>query len=220
MNFDSRTPVRVLLIDDSPIIRLGLKSALEDYADIQIVGEAGTANAGLKAASELQPDVVLLDVHLPDGTGVDTCRKLRLQNKSVRVLMLTSDGSDRSVNEALQAGATGYLLKENDGGTLSEALRRTAAGISVMDAALSRREDRATPSAASERLKLLSQQERRVVALLADGLTNKEIGAQLGLTEKTVKNYLAAIFTKLDIERRTQAAALHVEAMRDTRVTR
>ena len=208
--------IRVLLVDDSPIIRLGLRSALEDYPDIAIVGEAGTATEGVTAVGKLKPDVVLLDVHLPDKSGLQACRELLKVRPQTQVLILSSSESERHVQEALTAGARGYLLKDNDGATLAGALRTVAAGQSVLDPSLAGQvmnlvKNRGTPSAA-EKLSQLSPQERRVVALLAAGMTNKEIGDQLGLTEKTVKNYLATIFSKLNIARRTQAAALYTEA--------
>lgn len=219
MNAAILTRVRVVLIDDSPIIRLGLKSALEDYPAIVIVGEAGNATEGLKVVTAQRPDVVLLDLHLPDKSGLEVCRAIREHRNRVRVLILTSDGNPRHVQSALEAGASGYLLKENDGATLAAGLRQAAEGGMVMDASFAanlgnggRPAIPPVQNAAAARLALLSHQEGRVVALLAEGLTNKEIGHQLGLTEKTVKNYLAAIFTKLDIERRTQAAALYVAA--------
>ncbi len=208
--------IRVLLIDDSPIIRLGLRSALEDYADIAIVAEAGTAAAGLAAAAQHKPDVVLLDLHLPDKSGLQVCRELLKLRPQTPVLILTSSSNERNVQEAMTAGAQGYLLKDNDGASLAAGLRSVAAGKSVLDPAMAGQLlnlfKRRPGLSAAERLSQLSHQERRVVALLAEGLTNKQIGDQLGLTEKTVKNYLATIFTKLNIERRTQAAALYVEA--------
>lgn len=211
-------PIRVLLIDDSPIIRLGLRSALEDYPDLAIIGEAGTAAAGVEAAARLKPDVVMLDLHLPDKSGLLACRDLLRVRPDVSVLILTSSSSERHMHDAIAAGAKGYLLKENDGAALAAALRAVARGDSVFDPSMAGQvlnlvKNRGLPSPA-EKLGLLSPQERRVVARLAGGLTNKEIGDQLGLTEKTVKNYLATIFSKLNITRRTQAAALHVEAGR------
>jgi two-component system, NarL family, response regulator DevR len=209
-------PIRVLLIDDSPIIRLGLRSALEDHADIAIVAEAGTATEGVAAVARHKPDVVLLDLHLPDKSGLQACRDLLRVRPQTRVLILTSSGNERHVQEAMGAGAQGYLLKENDGAALALGLRTVAAGQPVLDASLAARvlnlvKQRGNLTAA-EKLAQLSPQERRVVAYLAEGLTNKEVGDRLDLTEKTVKNYLATIFTKLNIARRAQAAALHVEA--------
>ena len=208
--------IRVLLIDDSPIIRLGLRSALEDCADIVIIGEAGTAAAGLEAVVRLKPDVVMLDLHLPDKSGLLACRDVLKVRPGTPVLILTSSSSERHMHDAIAAGAKGYLLKENDGSSLAAALRAVARGDSVLDPSMAaqvlnlvKNRGLTTPT---EKLGLLSPQERRVVALLAGGLTNKEIGDQLGLTEKTVKNYLATIFSKLNITRRTQAAALYVEA--------
>jgi len=208
--------IRIILVDDSPIVRLGLRSALDDCTDIQIVGEAGTASAGLDLLNRQKPDVVLLDVHLPDKSGLHACREYLRSRPGTAVLILTSSSNERNMHEAISAGAKGYLLKENDGSTLAAALRTVARGDSVLDPSMAGQvlnlvRNGGTQSA-MERLNGLSPQERRVVALLAGGMTNKEIGEQLGLTEKTVKNYLATIFTKLNITRRTQAAALYVAA--------
>lgn len=208
--------IRVLLVDDSPILRLGLRSALEDCTDIEIVAEAGTAAAGLEQLNRLKPDVVLLDLNLPDKSGLLACRDYLRSRPGTAVLILTSSNSERHMHDAIEAGARGYLLKENEGTALATALRTVAAGHSVVDPSMAGQilnllRHKGTQSPA-DRLAALSAQERRVVALLASGLTNKEIGDQLGLTEKTVKNYLATIFSKLNITRRTQAAALYAEA--------
>lgn len=213
-------PIRVLLIDDSPIIRLGLRSALEDYADIAIIGEAGTATEGIAAVAALKPDVVLLDLHLPDKSGFHACRELLKLRPQTRVLILTSNSNERNVQEAMTSGAQGYLLKDNDGASLAEGLRKVAAGEAVLDPSMAGQVlnlvKRRPGLSAAEKLNQLSFQEKRVVALLAEGKTNKQIGEQLNLTEKTVKNYLATVFTKLNIERRSQAAALFVEAGQST----
>lgn len=213
-------PIRVLLIDDSPIIRLGLRSALEDYPDIEIVGEAGTAAAGVAAVAAGKPDIVLLDLHLPDKSGLHACREFLKIRPQTRVLILTSDNNERHVQEAMTSGAQGYLLKDNDGAALAGALRKIAAGDAVLDPSMAGQVlnlvKRRSGLSAIEKLNQLSFQEKRVVALLAEGKTNKQIGEQLDLTEKTVKNYLATVFTKLNIERRSQAAALFVESGRPT----
>jgi len=216
MSINDSKSIRVLLIDDSAIVRLGLRSALEDYSDISIVGEAGNSADGLAAAARHKPDVVLLDLHLPDKSGFQTCRDLIRARPETRVLILTSSNFGKNVQEAMAAGAQGYLLKDNDGAALAAGLRNVAAGQAVLDPAMAGQVlnlvKRNQGQSASEKISQLSFQERRVVALLSDGKTNKQIGDALNLTEKTVKNYLATIFTKLNIERRSQAAALFVES--------
>jgi DNA-binding NarL/FixJ family response regulator len=209
-------PISVVIIDDSPIIRLGLRSALEDYPDITIIAEAGTAGDGVAAVGKHKPDVVLLDLSLPDRPGIQACREIVRTRPQAKVLILTSNSNERNVQEAMLAGAKGYLLKDNDGATLAAALRTVAEGNPVLDPTMAGQvlnlvKQRGSLTAA-EKFNQLSHQERRVVAFLSQGMTNKEIGDQLGLTEKTVKNYLATIFTKLNIARRAQAAALYVEA--------
>ena len=215
---DSAKSIRVLLIDDSPIIRLGLRSALEDCPDIQIIGEAGTAAEGVAAAARHKPDVVLLDLHLPGKSGLHACRELKQARPQTQVLILTSSNNERNLQDAMSAGAQGYLLKDVDGTALAEALRTVAGGKSVLDPsmadqALNLVKHRHEPNAA-DKLGLLSPQERKVVAYLAEGLTNKEIGDRLDLTEKTIKNYLATVFSKLNISRRAQAATLFAKAGR------
>lgn len=220
MNAAPTRRVRVLLVDDSPLIRLGLRAALEDRADIEIVGEEGTATAGVAAAERLKPDLVLLDLRLPDKPGFAACREISDRLPTVRVLILTSATDERNVQQAIAAGAFGYLLKDNDSATLAAAILQVASGRSVLDPTLAGQVvslvRRGPELSAADKIRSLSFQEQRVVALLTEGLTNKEIGEQLNLTEKTVKNYLATIFDKLGIQRRAQAAALHTEAQRES----
>jgi DNA-binding NarL/FixJ family response regulator len=218
---DTGRTIRVLLVDDSPLIRLGLKAALEDRTDISIVGEAGTAADGVALAQKLRPDVVLLDLRLPDKPGFTACREITKLLPAARVLILTSATDERNVQQAITAGAFGYLLKDNDSATLAGAILQVASGRSVLDPTLAdqvvRMVKRGPELSAVDKIKTLSLQEQRVVALLTEGRTNKEIGDELGLTEKTVKNYLATIFDKLAISRRAQAAALFTEAQREVR---
>jgi two-component system, NarL family, response regulator DevR len=216
MNRSQPAPVPVLIVDDSPLVRAGLRSVLGDEPAVRIVGEAGTVAEALAAVERLAPAVVLLDVRLPDGTGIVACREILRRQPGTQVLMLSSLADDRVVREAIAAGARGYLLKENDGPALLSAITRAAAGQSVIDPALAgnlmRIVRQGTEPSPSDLVNALSLQEQRVLALLAQGLTNKEIGDRLGLTEKTVKNYLATVFMKLRVTRRAQAAALFVQA--------
>ena len=206
-------PIRLVIVDDSPLIRAGLRAVLEGYAGVLIVGEAGTAAEGLAAVLQHKPDVVLLDLRLPDRSGLTVCSDILKRRPDTRVLILTSATDERSVHEAIALGAHGYLLKENDGASLVADITRVAAGHSVVDPSITdqmvKLMKRGNEPTAVERLSALSPQERRVLALLAEGLTNKGIGEKLELTEKTVKNYLSNIFDKLHLTNRAQAAALY-----------
>jgi two-component system, NarL family, response regulator DevR len=208
-------PVRLLIIDDSPLIRAGLRAVLEDQAAVTIVGEAGTAAEGLAAVMQHKPEVVLLDLRLPDRPGFAVCREILERRPGTRVLILTSSADERNVHAAVAVGAHGYLLKENDGASLVAAIARVASGHSVLDPSLADQVlslmKRGPEPAPADRLAILSPQERRVLALLGEGCTNKEIGERLGLTEKTVKNYLSNIFEKLHLTNRAQAAALYAQ---------
>jgi two-component system response regulator DevR len=210
------SPVRILIVDDSPIVRLGLRSALEDHPEITIVAETGTAADAINAIRAHKPALVLLDLHLPDQSGLQACAEIMKIAPHTKVLILTSSADERNVQRAIAAGAQGYLLKENEASALAAAILHVAAGRSVLDPSLTDQVVKLVKNrpgmSGVERMKTLSYQEERVVALLAQGLTNKEIGDRLNLTEKTVKNYLATIFDKLGISRRSQAAALYVEA--------
>lgn len=205
-------PIRVLLVDDHAVVREGLKMVLERDPRIRIEGEAGTAQTALDEARRLKPDVVLLDIRLPDGDGVQVCGDILEQSPQTRVLFLTSYADDDTVLGAVLAGAQGYLIKEIGAEPLIESIKRVADGESILDPAATQRvltwvktHGGAPSDAAPE---ALSVQEHRVLALVAEGKTNKEIAADLGLSPKTVKNYLSTIFQKLQVTRRSQAAAL------------
>ncbi|MEY4939427.1 MAG: hypothetical protein RIQ93_1162 [Verrucomicrobiota bacterium] len=208
-----KPPVTLLLVDDSEVVRAGLRTLLGANPAIRIVGEAGTAAAGIAEAARLNPDVVLLDIRLPDGTGIGVCRQILKRSPQCRILILTSAVDDSSVDEAIRAGANGYLLKEIDGRGLVNAICDVAAGKSVLDPAITGRVMQLVKSSGPGRdgRSALSPQETRVLALIAAGCTNKEIGVKLGLSEKTVKNYLSTVFDKLHVSRRAEAAAIYAQ---------
>ena len=219
MSLSPAHPIRLVMIDDSPLIRAGLRAVLEGYPGVAIVGEAGTAGEGLATVLQQKPDVVLLDLRLPDRPGLAVCSDILRRRPQTRILILTSSTDERRVHEAIALGANGYLLKENDGASLVAAITKVAAGHSVLDPSIADQMvnlmKRGNEPTIAERLSVLSPQERRVLALLAEGLTNKGIGERLGLTEKTVKNYLSNIFDKLHLSNRAQAAALHAQLPAD-----
>jgi DNA-binding NarL/FixJ family response regulator len=207
-------PIRVLLVDDHEIVRLGLRSVLAQNPGIVVVGEATSVADAVGQAGKLKPDVILMDVRLPDGSGVDACREILADQPNTRVLFLTSYADDDSVLAAVLAGARGYVLKELDSASLMHAIRAVTEGRSILDPAVTDRALRwlrgfATGQDLSS--EKLSAQEERVLALVAEGKTNKEIASELGLSDKTVKNYLASVFQKLRITRRAQAAAFFVK---------
>ena len=207
-------PIRLLIVDDHNVVRLGLRTLLSRHAGVEVVGEAGTVAAAVSEAARLQPDVVLMDVRLPDGNGFEACRQIRRSQLETRVLFLTSFADEEIVLESIDAGGDGYLLKEIDEENLVGAIRNVAAGQSILDPAVTRRvlervKNPETPS--TKKLESLSPQERRVLALVAEGKTNKEIGVALGLSDKTVKNYFSNILDKLQLARRSQAAAFFVQ---------
>lgn len=209
-------PLRVLIVDDSTLVREGLRAVLGTHAGdrkIDIVGEAGTVAAAVEAARTLKPDVVLLDVRLPDGSGIDACRQILTRSPDSRILILTSFSDDTMVLEAIRAGAHGYVLKEIDCQRLINALYDVSVGKSILDPAVTARVMQLAKSSdrASDALASLSPQEHRLVALLAEGCTNKEAAQKLGLSEKTVKNYLSSAFDKLGVTSRAQAAVLYTQ---------
>jgi len=201
--------IKVFLLDDHEVVRRGVKDLLEAEPDIVVVGEAGTASSALARIPALRPDVAVLDVRLPDGDGVSVCREIRSKMPTVACLMLTSFGDDEALFDAIMAGAAGYVLKQIRGTDLVGAVRTVASGRSLLDPeAASRVMARMREEASrSDPLAGLTGQERKILELIGEGLTNRQIGERLFLAEKTVKNYVSALFAKLGMERRTQAAA-------------
>ena len=213
MSSEMPNPIRIVLVDDHQIVRVGLKTLLENFPKLVVVGEAATASEALEIVPKLVPNVVLLDIRLPDGSGLDVCRKLHQTLPSIRVLMLTSYYTDDMVMDAIEAGAEGYLLKELNADFLVRSIFEVMEGKSILDPAVTRKViDRARTGKTDENkvtLGLLSPQERRVIALVAEGKTNKEIGIELALSDKTVKNYLSNLMEKLNFSRRSQAAVFY-----------
>jgi DNA-binding NarL/FixJ family response regulator len=199
--------VRVFLLDDHEIVRRGLRDLLED-AGLEVVGEAGTAEEALRRVPALSPDVAVLDVRLPDGDGVEVCRELRNRNPDLPCLMLTSFSDDEALFDAIMAGASGYVLKQIRGDDLVDAIGRVAAGESLLDPTattrLLERLRRGGPQ--DDKIAQLTDQERRILELLAEGLTNRQIAEQMYLAEKTVKNYVSNLLAKMGMQRRTEAA--------------
>lgn len=202
--------IKVFLLDDHEVVREGIRALLQDQPDIDVIGEGATATQALARVPALRPDVAILDVRLPDGNGVEVCRELRARMPGLACIMLTSFADDEALLQAVMAGAAGYLLKDVRGSGIIEAVRTVASGKSLLDpTATARLLDRLREDAArKDPLAALTAQERQVLDLIGDGLTNRQIGQRLFLAEKTVKNYISSIFTKLGLQRRTQAAIL------------
>jgi two-component system response regulator DevR len=201
--------LKVFLLDDHEVVRAGIRGLLEAEDDIEVVGEAGTAEEAINRVPALRPDVAVLDVRLPDGDGVEVCRELRSRMPELRCLMLTSFADDDALFAAIMGGASGYVLKQIRGTDLVSAITRVGKGGSLIDPTLTKRvldRLRSGPEQ-DERLARLSDQERRILDLLAEGLTNRQIAGRLFLAEKTVKNYVSNLLTKLGMSRRTEAAA-------------
>jgi DNA-binding NarL/FixJ family response regulator len=212
-------PIGVFLLDDHEIVRRGVRDLLESEPGITVVGEAGTAAAALARIPALKPDVAILDVRLPDGDGVTVCREIRSRMPQVACLMLTSFGDDEALFDAIMAGAAGYVLKQIRGTDLVGAVRTIASGQSLLDPEAASRVMRRMRDQAqrSDPLSGLTDQERRILELIGEGLTNRQIGERLFLAEKTVKNYVSSLFAKLGMERRTQAAAYAARVFDDHR---
>lgn len=213
--------ISVLIVDDSELVRTGLKTLLDLHADahtprLKVVGEAESQAAAVSEAARLKPNVVLLDIRLPDGSGLVACRSILAADAEVKILILTSVIDDNLVYDAMSSGAHGYLLKEINAQGLCQAIVDVAAGKFILDPTLTTRvlnlvRGGSTPPTEQNKLAVLSVQERRVIALVAEGKTNKEIAEQMGLSDKTVKNYLSNVFEKLKINRRSQAAVMYLE---------
>jgi two-component system response regulator DevR len=203
--------IRVFLLDDHEVVRTGLKQLLESGGEIEVVGEAGTAAVALARIPALRPDVAVLDARLPDGSGIEVCRQVRSSNPETKAIILTSYDDDEALFAAIMAGAAGYVLKQVTGQDLIAAVTHVAAGGSLLDPSVTAKVmERLRDGAPGEpdELKDLTAQERRILELVAEGLTNRQIGERLFLAEKTVKNYMSNVLSKLGLERRTQAAVL------------
>jgi two-component system response regulator DevR len=215
---EATAPIRVFLLDDHEIVRRGLIDLISATPDLTVVGEAGTAVDALHRIPAARPHVAILDARLPDGSGIDVCREIRSSHPEVNCLILTSYDDDEALFAAVMAGAAGYLLKQIGGRSLTDAIRDVAAGRSLMDPAVTGRllERLRHPPAADPRISSLTTREREILDLIADGLSNKQIGERLFLAEKTVKNYVSALLAKLNMQRRTQAAVFGAEVRKPT----
>lgn len=201
--------ITVFLVDDHEVVRRGLRDLIESEADIQVIGEAGSCAEGLQGILVKRPDVAILDVRLPDGTGIDICRDLRSMAPEIHTLMLTSYADDEALFSAVMAGAHGYLLKDIRSTDLVSSIRKVASGESLLDQAAidGVRKKLQAGSAAYAMLEDLTDQETRVLELIGEGMSNRQIAEHMHLAEKTVKNYVSSVLSKLGMERRSQAAA-------------
>jgi len=204
-------PLRLVVVDDHEVVRQGLVALLGRREAFQVVGEAGTAEEALSVVRRFRPDLVVMDVRLPDGSGIEACREIRAEMPEVRVIILTSYPDEEAVLSAIIAGASGYLLKQIRGRDLVNALEAVGRGESLLDPAVTEkvleRVRRIATGTYTDELAALTAQEQRILALVAEGKTNKEIASEVFLSDKTVKNYVSSILSKLNLERRAQAAA-------------
>lgn len=207
--------IKVLIVDDHEMVRAGLMTLLDKQRDIEVVGEAGTGDEGVRMTRKLKPDVVLMDVRLPDESGVEACRRIRDQGGHTRVVMLTSFSDEEAIFASVLAGASAYLLKRIDSDKLCEAIRAVAKGESIIDPSISNRIVARIKSigngAPSRGFDLLTDRERQIIELIADGMTNKEIAEKVNLSNKTVRNYVSSILQKLGVTSRTRAAIYYLE---------
>ena len=204
-------PLRIMLVDDHEIVRDGIRAMLQAEDDIVVTAEAGTVREAVDEADRTRPDVIVMDVRLSDGSGIEATREIRAKHPDTRVLMLTSFADDEALFASIMAGASGYVLKQVKSGDLMRAIRAVAAGDSLLDpsvtSAVLDRLRKGKHLLRDEKLARLSPQEERILTLVADGRTNREIGDELHLAEKTVKNYVSSILSKLEVARRAEAAA-------------
>ncbi|MEU8233182.1 response regulator transcription factor [Actinoplanes sp. NPDC048967] len=209
--------IRVFLLDDHEVVRRGLVDLLQATGDIEVVGESGSAQEATRRIPALRPDVAILDGRLPDGSGIDVCRDVRAVDSSIKGLILTSYEDDEALFAAIMAGAAGYVLKQIRGTDLVDGIRRVAAGQSLLDPVVTQRVlERIRHGVEQPReLAALTDQERRILEFVAEGLTNREIAGRMFLAEKTIKNYVSSLLAKLGLERRTQAAVLATKLLGD-----
>lgn len=207
---EESTPIRVYLLDDHEVVREGLRALLESNDDIEVVGDSGSAIDAAHRIPALRPDVAVLDARLPDGSGIEVCRTIRAVDPNIHGLILTSYDDDEALFAAIMAGASGYVLKQIRGADLVSAVREVAAGNSLIDPSMTAKvlERVRHPQTTAPELAELTEQELKLLGLIAEGLTNRQIGERMFLAEKTVKNYVSSILSKLGLERRTQAAVL------------
>ena len=210
-------PITVFLLDDHEVVRRGIKDLLEGEGDIVVVGESGLAQEAARRIPALRPDVAILDGRLPDGTGIDVCREIRSQDPSINALILTSYDDDDALFSAIMAGASGYVLKQIRGNDLIDTVRRVAAGQSMLDPAVTAQVlDRLRSGPKTDpALDQLTAQELKILELIAQGMTNRQIAGSLFLAEKTVKNYVSSMLAKLNLESRTQAAIFANKHIKD-----
>lgn len=206
--------IRVFLLDDHEVVRRGVANLIDAEPDLEVVGEASTTAQARGRIQATRPDVALLDVRLPDGSGIDLCRELRSRGSSSHFLMFTAYDDEEAILSAVIAGAAGYVLKDIGGSNLVDSVRKVATGRSLLDPRLTRRvaADLRGERQGNSQLDALNLRERQVLSLIADGMTNREIAGRLSLAEKTIKNYVSSLLSKLGLQRRTQAVVFHLES--------
>ena len=208
----SKDMLKILIVDDHDIVRKGLAMLVSRQEDLSVVAEAGTVAEAVANAREFAPDVVVMDIRMPDGSGIEACREIRDENSDIKVLMLTSYSDEEAVMGSIMAGASGYLLKEIRSQEIVDAIRRVGAGQSLLDPTVTASVlERVRRGKEEDVMAQLTEQEQKILELIAEGQTNREIAGQIHLSDKTVKNYVSNILGKLDVSRRSQAAVFLAE---------